>query len=271
MLIILDGKTLSRIIEGHNLVILNDRFPTILLRSNVKSIIDLVLISECFASQAHSRTGLDTAGSDHFPIFTTIDSNHSTRKNVFLHKLKINKKDLIRLSHSLHDNFINLESNLSEDTLEAYQQMEHHIKEHLYSFFPPDSRIPRSCVSRKRPPPPNGMKRVNLQSMNAEILRINISHIPLSLTLLNTNESDQVARKFLKNKNGLVGGNTVCSSIIKLPHRRFGHLSNFSKKESLLIPLYFQIRIYMLISFKLLLLNCVLLLACTYNGTLCIC
>jgi len=85
-------KTLSRIIEGHNLVILNDRFPTILLRPNAKrSIIDLVLVSEGLASQSHSRTGLDTAGSDHFPIFTTIGDNPST-KNVFLYKLKINKK-----------------------------------------------------------------------------------------------------------------------------------------------------------------------------------
>jgi len=100
------------------------------------------------------RTGLDTAGSDHFPIFSTIGGSFNTR-NVFLYKLKINNKDLMRLSHTLHDNFANLESIISEDTLKAYQQMEYHIKNHLYySFFPSDSRIPRSCASRKRPPPP---------------------------------------------------------------------------------------------------------------------
>jgi len=147
------GKTLSSIIEDHNLVILNDRLPTILLRLNAKClIIDLVLVSEGLASQSHLHTGLDTAGNDHFPIFTTIGGNPST-KNVFLYKLKINKKDLVRLS-TLHDNFINSESNLSKDTLKAYQQLEHHIKEHLYSFFPLDSHIPRSCVSRKWPPLP---------------------------------------------------------------------------------------------------------------------
>jgi len=73
---------------------------------------------------------------------------------VFLYKLKINKKDLMQLSHILHNNFVNLESNLSEDTLKAYQQMEQHIKEHLYSFFPLDSCLPRSRASRKRPPTP---------------------------------------------------------------------------------------------------------------------
>jgi len=44
---ILQIKTLSRIIEDHNLVTLNDRLPTILLHPNVKRlIIDLVLVSE---------------------------------------------------------------------------------------------------------------------------------------------------------------------------------------------------------------------------------
>jgi len=61
------------IIEGYNLVILNDRFPTILLHPNAKrSVIDLVLASEDLAFHSHSYTGLDTAGSDHFPIFTII-------------------------------------------------------------------------------------------------------------------------------------------------------------------------------------------------------
>jgi len=145
---------LSRIIEVHNLVTLNDRLPTILLHPNAKrSVIDLVLISEGLASQCHSRTGLDTAGSDHFPIFPTIGGSFST-KNVFLYKLKINKKDLMWLSYTLYDNFANLKSNLSEDTLKAYQQMEQHIKYYLYSFFLSDSRFPRSCALRKRPPIP---------------------------------------------------------------------------------------------------------------------
>jgi len=102
------GKILSCIIEIHNLVTLNDRLPTILLHPNAKrSIIDLTLASDDLASLCHSRTGLDTAGSNHFSIFTTIGSNFNTR-NVFLYKLKINKKDLALLYHSLLDNFNNL-------------------------------------------------------------------------------------------------------------------------------------------------------------------
>jgi len=32
--------------------------------------------------------------------------------------------------------------------------MEQHIKYYLYSFFPSDSRLPKSCALRKRPPTP---------------------------------------------------------------------------------------------------------------------
>jgi len=60
------------------------------------------------------------AGNDHFPIFTTIGGSFSTR-NVFLYKLKINKKDLTLLYYSLYDNFIHLNSFPSEDTIEIYQ------------------------------------------------------------------------------------------------------------------------------------------------------
>jgi len=74
------GKILSRIIEIHNLVTLNDRLFTILLHPNAKrSVIDLVLVSEGLASQCHSRIGLDMAGSDHFPIFTTIGGSFNTK------------------------------------------------------------------------------------------------------------------------------------------------------------------------------------------------
>jgi len=43
---------------------------------------------------------------------------------------------------------------ISDNSLLAYTQLESHIKNHLYSFFPPKSRLPRSRVLRKRPPPP---------------------------------------------------------------------------------------------------------------------
>jgi len=85
------------------------------------------------------------------------------------------------------------------------------------------------------------MKRVNRQLTNIKILRVNILHVPLSLTLLHINVSDQAVRRFLKNRKDLVEENIVHSSITKSPHRRFGHLLNFSKEESLPNPLYFQI------------------------------
>jgi len=62
--------------------------------------------------------------------------------------------------------------------------MEHHIKHHLYFFFPSDLRLPRSCALRKWPLPlPGGMTRINWQLMNKKILRANILHNLLSLTL----------------------------------------------------------------------------------------
>jgi len=67
------GKTLSHIIDAHCLITLNDRSPTILLHPEAKrSVIDLVLVSENIVSQCYSHTGLDMAGSNHFPIFTTV-------------------------------------------------------------------------------------------------------------------------------------------------------------------------------------------------------
>jgi len=126
--------------------------PTILFRRYAKrSIIDLTLASSDFV--CHSSTGLDTAGSDHFPIFTTIGGNFKIKK-MFLYKLKINKKDLALLHHSLLDNLRSLNSILSENSLVAYQQLETKIKQQLYAFFSSDSRLSRSCALRKYPAPP---------------------------------------------------------------------------------------------------------------------
>jgi len=130
------GRILIHIIETHDLVNLNDKLPSIILHPNAKrSVIDLALASNRLASQCYSRTSTDAVGSDHFPIVTTIGGNFSSR-NVFLYKLRISKKELTQLQLSLHNNFNSLNDTLSEDSLEAYQQLESHIKHHLYSFFP---------------------------------------------------------------------------------------------------------------------------------------
>jgi len=65
----------------------------------------------------------------------------------------MSSKDLILLYHYLFNNIDNLKSILSED-LVTYMQIEQYIKNYLYSFFPPKSRLPRSRDLRKRPPPP---------------------------------------------------------------------------------------------------------------------
>jgi len=148
------GKILSHVIDSHNLIILNDRsFPTFLHPTSKHSIIDLTLVSEEIAPLCNSYIGFDALGSDHLPIFTTIGGKFCFR-NIFLYKLKMNSKDLASLYQYLSNNIDNLKSSLSEDPLVTYTQTEQHIKNHLYSFFPPKSRLPRSRVLRKRPPPP---------------------------------------------------------------------------------------------------------------------
>jgi len=72
------GKTLSRIIEVYELVIANDRAPTILLPPNSRrSVIDLILITSRLASKCCTFTDNDTGDSDHFPIHTLISGSSS--------------------------------------------------------------------------------------------------------------------------------------------------------------------------------------------------
>jgi len=76
----------TRVIDANNLIILNDRSTPTLFHPTAKhSIIDLVLASENAALLCRSDTSLDTMGSDHFPVCTTIGDNFHV-KNV-LYKL----------------------------------------------------------------------------------------------------------------------------------------------------------------------------------------
>jgi len=167
----------------HNLVTLNDRLPTILFQPYPKrSIIDLALVLSNLASQCLSHTVQDTAGSDHFPISTSISSCFNT-KNIFLYKLKISKKDLSLLNHVLYDSLKNMKSNLPGDTLEAYQQVEQHIL--LYSFFPSDSHLPRSHALRKRPPPPSWWNETFTEIKLAWVSEISVCNVfPQGSTLI---------------------------------------------------------------------------------------
>jgi len=83
-----------------------------------------------------SFTDSDNAGSDHFPIFTSIYDSFS-KKNIFAYKLKISKKDSILLGHNLSETFANLETFISDNISTAYQHFEQHIKQHIYFLFSP--------------------------------------------------------------------------------------------------------------------------------------
>jgi len=150
------GKTLSRIIDSFDLVIANDRAPTILLPPNSRnSVIDLTLISSPLSAKCTSFTDHDTVGSDHFPIYTFI-SGSFLKKQIFAYKLKISKKDTSLLYHNLNESISTLESliaNISNFS-SVYSTFEHHIKHHVYSFFPPNARSPRHKVKRIFPSSP---------------------------------------------------------------------------------------------------------------------
>jgi len=117
------------------------------------SVIDLVLPSENMAMFCNLETSSDTLGSDHFPIFTSIESNFKLR-SMFLYKLKVNKKDLAMLYHSLSNSLDKLKNILSDNCMLVYTSLEQHIRNQLYSLFPSKSRTPKSCIIRSRPPTP---------------------------------------------------------------------------------------------------------------------
>jgi len=94
------GRILSHAFDSFNLITINDGRPTLILPpSSRRSIIDLVVVSPSLAPLCYSYTDLDTAGSDHFPVFTIIGGTPS-KKCKFKYKLKINKKDSCLLNHN---------------------------------------------------------------------------------------------------------------------------------------------------------------------------
>jgi len=121
------GKILSRLIDAYNLIIINDRLPTILLPPNAKrSVIDLVLVSANLTPMCYLFTDRDTA-SDHFPIFISIGGTFS-KKHIFASKLKISKKEIDILKRNLNASFVNFETYTSEDIIGAYHQLDKHIR-----------------------------------------------------------------------------------------------------------------------------------------------
>jgi len=148
------GRVLSHVIDAHSLIILNDRSSPTLLHPTAKhSIIDLVLTSESLAMHCNSKVGIDTLGSDHFPVHTSIVGNFKLR-NVFLYKLKASQKDLALLYHLLINSLDKLRDAILNNYILAYTTIEQHIRNHLYSLFPTKSCLPRSCAPRSKPSTP---------------------------------------------------------------------------------------------------------------------
>jgi len=130
-------------------VIANDRHSTILLPPNAKrSIIDLVFISSTLVPLCTSFTESDPADSDDFPIHTFISGSFS-KKNIFMYKLKICKKDINLLYHNLCESFTQLETLILENSVTTTLNTSQHIKQHAHSLFPPGARFPRSEILRK--------------------------------------------------------------------------------------------------------------------------
>jgi len=160
---------------------------TILLSPNARrSIIDACIFKHPFFAQSL----IVTPGSDHFPIFTSIGSSFPKKKNILVYKLKINKKDIILLRHNLCETFAKLKTLISDNIATAYQHFEHHIKQHVYSLFPPGRpiRLPRNGIS-------NaiffhlflvGMTNANRRLMGEERLRASTLDVLLLLTTLPT-------------------------------------------------------------------------------------
>jgi len=144
-----DQRMLSHLFDSYNLVTINDGQPTLLLPPNSRrSIIDLVVVPASLAPLCYSYTDLDSAGSDHFPVFTVIGGT-PPKKCKFKYKLKINKKDIRLLNHNLSVSFDKF-ADISPDTIHAYSQLDNHIKQQVYSFIPPTARHSRSVVDNGR-------------------------------------------------------------------------------------------------------------------------
>jgi len=154
------------------------------------------------------------------------------------------------------NNVENLKNILSESSLLAYTHLELHIRNHLYSFFPSNSRFPRSRVLRQKPPPPPWWNEECLMAVNERKEAISKYLDRLLLTLPHTKMSDQDVQKPSRNRKGSDGKNTVHNSIIKLPLQTYGASLKTLKKGNLLNLQFFLTRAHSSNSSTILLLSC---------------
>jgi len=115
-------------------------------------VIDLVVVFSGLAPFCHSYTDYDSAGSDHFPVIAYIGG--TTKKCQFKYKLKISKKDAPLFSHNLVGSFDSFASNMSTDTIHAYDQLDNHIRQQVFAFTPLNARFPKSEMANGYPRSP---------------------------------------------------------------------------------------------------------------------
>jgi len=91
------GEYIFRNLETFSVVILNDDISTYISPpGSCSSIIDLTFITRDLVALCEVVTEMDSCGSDHFPIYITINETMATSKR-FKCKIKLNKKQLAAL------------------------------------------------------------------------------------------------------------------------------------------------------------------------------
>ncbi|KYQ46993.1 hypothetical protein ALC60_14006 [Trachymyrmex zeteki] len=143
-----------RIIEEHNLVILNDTTLTLLRPSNRASVIDLALASPQLAPMCNTFVESDTFGSDHYSVITTIGIQVSL-KSKFSYRISLTKEQFTFFYRELATHVNNLLPLDKDNGMQCYDVLMRMIMDIAKSFLPEDKHLPRTFTfpSKLVPPP----------------------------------------------------------------------------------------------------------------------
>lgn len=148
------GDRLYELIESHDLVILNDDYPTLLQRPSFRNpIINLTLVFSNLVFLCLSSTGKDTWESHHFPIHTSIYGKTEIREQ-FKYKWMLNQAQLNEFYKICCNSPINVASLEGSSAIEKYEVFINNLKSKLSNVIPEKHRFPRSKkVSGQLVPP----------------------------------------------------------------------------------------------------------------------
>lgn len=149
------GRALISVIDDLNLVVLNDRFPTLVQPpGHNQSVIDLALASPGIAPICSAVTSSDTGYSDHLPIHIQI-GGLLQRKSKFKYKIHLNKEELDRLNSFLYNESPATEADPSDNPLIAYEELVRRINSGISAVAPGKARAPSNHIvsgSKSQPP-----------------------------------------------------------------------------------------------------------------------